>query len=194
MQTHNTHKHSILKKTNTARARFDGDDFHLLCGWRTTHMSLRHLFVGLIVAFASADDDVIRLPVEVDQQGKKVYFVVRKDSDVMLEALRFCKAPLPSLDKNECMSNLIQQVATIRNLRQEAAASIPGMKFTVNDADGNEQTFVHEEGADPREESREFCTTHYPQANEDECIEAMLSNAARALDDINAKYDHGNEL
>ena len=68
------------------------------------------------------------------------------------------------------------------------------MKFTVNDPDGNVQTFVHEEGADPRDESRDFCRAHFPQADENGCIEAMLSNAARALDDIKAKYTHGNEL
>lgn len=62
------------------------------------------------------------------------------------------------------------------------------MKFSVNDPSGQEIEFVHEEGANPRDESRHFCRLHFSQADEAECIEAMLSNAARALDDIKARY------
>ena len=144
---------------------------------------------------ATAEDDgTIKIPIQVDQQGKQIYFVVHKDSDVTLEALRFCKAHLPTVDRNECISHLMQQVATVRDLRQEAIDKLPGMRFTVNDPSGKAQEFVHSEGADPREESRSFCQEHFPQANEGECIEAMLSNAARALDDINAREERSGRI
>ena len=73
-----------------------------------------------LVADANGADDDVRLPVQVDQKGTRVNFVVRQDSDVTLEALRFCKEHLVTVDRNECISNLVKQVSSVRDLRQDA--------------------------------------------------------------------------
>ena len=46
--------------------------------------------------------------------GKTLYFVTTETSDVLLEAMRFCAAHLPSLDLDECARNLSAQEAAKR--------------------------------------------------------------------------------
>ena len=46
--------------------------------------------------------------------GKTLYFVTTETSDVLLEAMRFCAAHLPSLDLDECARNLSAQEAAMR--------------------------------------------------------------------------------
>ena len=46
--------------------------------------------------------------------GKTLYFVTTETSDVLLEAMRFCSAHLPSLDLDECARNLSAQEAAMR--------------------------------------------------------------------------------
>ena len=137
---------------------------------------------------ASNGPDTIKLPVEVDQQGKTIYFVTDATSDVMAEAGTFCGAHLPNAPLAECVEKLVEQVATVRKLRHDATLSLPGITFTVNKANGVAVKFVHEEGANPADEAREFCQLHFPGADEGKCVEAMLQNAAKALDEVNARY------
>lgn len=64
--------------------------------------------------------DSIKLPVEVDQQGKTIYFVTDESSDVRAEAERFCRAHLRQAPLDDCTLKLVEQVGTIRNMRLEA--------------------------------------------------------------------------
>lgn len=134
------------------------------------------------------EEDIIKLPVEVDQQGKTIYFVTHAASDVAADALTFCSAHLPTLDAADCASNLEGQVALLRKERAAAAAQLPGLSFTVNNAAGETIKFVHEEGASPADEARHFCREHFEDVDESSCIDAMLQNAKRALDEINARH------
>ena len=60
--------------------------------------------------------------------GKTLYFVTTETSDVLLEAMRFCTAHLPSLDLDECARNLSAQEAAMRAKtaadRQQARLSL----------------------------------------------------------------------
>ena len=60
--------------------------------------------------------------------GKTLYFVTTETSDVLLEAMRFCAAHLPSLDLDECARNLSAQEAAMRAKtaadRQQARLSL----------------------------------------------------------------------
>merc|ERR1711968_313146 len=138
---------------------------------------------------ASAQSNVLKIPVTVDQQGKSIYFVTDEDSDVLAEANRFCSAHLPTVDADECAANLYSQVAILRKERAEAQFALPGLTFTVNNANGETVRFVHEEGANPADEARAFCQEHFPSAPESDCVEAMLQNAKRALDEIQSKQE-----
>ena len=143
--------------------------------------------LAMLLLSLSEAEDTIRLPVEVDQQGTTVPFVTDASSDLPTEAEKFCAAHLRLMPKAECIANLIEQVNAIRKVRTEAAMSLPGLTFTVNDPYGATQRFVHEEFADPAQESLEFCRQHFPDAEERACVEAMLANAQRALEEIRAR-------
>lgn len=150
--------------------------------------ALSLLLFACICNSVSAADGTIKLPVEVDQSGKSIYFVTDASSDVVAEAALFCQTHLPAAPSNDCIAKLVEQVATIRKMRQDAAQQLPGITFTVNDPYGNAQRFVHEEGADAADEARAFCAEHFPQTDEGKCVEAMLQNAARALDEVQERY------
>ena len=66
--------------------------------------------------------------------GKTLYFVTTETSDVLLEAMRFCAAHLPSLDLDECARNLSAQEAAMRAKtaadRQQARLS-PTLTLTL---------------------------------------------------------------
>ena len=149
----------------------------------------RSLLGLLLLAMAARcqEEQVIKLPVQVDQKGKQIYFVTNADSDVLEEALEFCHAHLPTVDAVSCAEQLESQVALLREERKKAAQRLPGLKFTVNNAAGETIQFIHEEGADPADEARHFCREHFEGVDESQCIEAMLENAKRALDEINAR-------
>ena len=134
-------------------------------------------------------DDAIRIPIQVDQQGKTINFVIHEGSNVELEASRFCSAHLRGMDEGECQEALLSQVRTLRKVRHDAQMQLPGIKFDVQNHRGESVTFIHEEGANPNAEAREFCQLHFAGVPEDECVEAMLRNAARALDEINEKHE-----
>jgi hypothetical protein len=156
---------------------------------RLWQSQLSLVMVLLLPVAASGKEDTIKLPVQVDQQGKTIHFVVDATSDVPAEASRFCAAHLKLMPRSECVANLVDQVKAIRKLRLEAAVSLPELSFTVNDPHGVVQRFVHEEGADPAEESRVFCQQHFPDADESQCVEAMLGNAQQALEEIRGKQE-----
>lgn len=137
---------------------------------------------------AEAADGTIKLPVEVDQSGKSIYFVVNDHSDVVAEAERFCAAHLSASPRDDCVSKLAKEVYNIRKMREDAANSLPGITFTVNDPQGVSRRFVHEEGANPATEAATFCAEYFPQADESKCVEAMLQNAAKALDEVKDRY------
>ena len=137
---------------------------------------------------AEAADGTIKLPVEVDQSGKSIYFVVNDHSDVVAEAERFCAAHLSASPRDDCVSKLAKEVDNIREMREDAANSLPGITFTVNDPQGVSRRFVHEEGANPATEAATFCAEYFPQADESKCVEAILQNAAKALDEVKDRY------
>ena len=132
--------------------------------------------------------DVIKLPVQVDQQGTTKYFATDASSDVYFEARKFCETHLHTINTEECVNNLVNQVTILHKERLEAMTALPGITFTVNDANGNTIRFVHEEGANPQDEARAFCLDHFANVPEHECIEAMLENAKRALEEIQARH------
>ena len=138
---------------------------------------------------AAEEEDVLKLPIEVDQQGKTIYFVTNARSDVIAEAATFCAAHLRGMPADDCVTKLVEQVNAVRKLRAESALSLPGLTFTVTDPYGQVQRFTHEEYADPSEESRLFCRRHFPDADESECVQAMLQNAQRALEEIQGKQE-----
>ena len=115
-----------------------------------------------------AAEDTIKLPVEVDQQGRTIHFTTNAESEVAAEAARFCAAHLRAMPSGECVAKLVEQVKAVREARTQAALSLPGLTFTVQNAQGETLRFVHEELADPAEESREFCRQHFSDADERE--------------------------
>lgn len=136
-----------------------------------------------------AQEDVLKIPVTVDQAGKSIYFVTDASSDVAAEAARFCRAHLPTLEVADCAEELEKQVQTVRTLRRDAQLTLPGISFSVRSPEsGEELRFVHEEGADPVAEATEFCKLHFPNISEKECIPTMLRNAQEALDEVEARY------
>ena len=117
------------------------------------------LCVALTAAGASAQY-TLKMPVQVDQSGKTLYLVTTESSDVLLEALRFCAAHLPSLELDECARNLAAEEAAMRAKsavdRDTAQSSLPGLSFTVQSPEGELLRFTHEEGANPADEARPF--------------------------------------
>ena len=105
-------------------------------------MLARSLAFALLATGTLAAENVIKLPVQVDQAGKTIYFVTNADSDVLAEALQFCEAHMKHVDVMSCAEKLESQVAVIRNERETAAAQIPGLSFTVNNAAGETIRFV----------------------------------------------------
>ena len=154
----------------------------------------RPALLGLLVVAAASADDAVKIPVQVDQAGKTIYFVTDADSNVPLEAVRFCATHLPTVTSEECANNLVEQVTTVRSLRAEAQQQLPGISFTLKNSQGESLRFVHEEGADPAEEARTFCEAHFDAVPQSDCVEHMLKSAARALDEINAKHADPREL
>ena len=148
----------------------------------------RLTLVAFFTVFTHAADNVIKLPVQVDQQGKTIHFVTSADSDVAAEARRFCIAHMRTVNTEECTAQLVSQVDLLREERLKAQLSIPGLSFTVNNHAGEAIQFAHEEGANPADEARHFCSLHFPDAPESDCVDAMLKNAMRAFDDIREKY------
>jgi hypothetical protein len=115
-------------------------------GWR----------VVLAVGAAVAADDTLRVPVQVDQSGKQIYFVVDRQSNVPAEAARFCAVHLPMADSDECASQLSSKVAETRDRQFEAQNLLPGLSFSVRNHDGETVRFVHQEGVNPTVEMRSF--------------------------------------
>ena len=115
--------------------------------------------VALTAAGVSAQN-TLKMPVQVDQSGKTLYLVTTESSDVLLEALRFCAAHLPSLELDECARNLAAEEAAMRAKsavdRDTAQSSLPGLSFTVQSPEGELLRFTHEEGANPADEARAF--------------------------------------
>ena len=105
--------------------------------------------------------------------AKSIYFVTDTASNVALEASHFCSAHLPGMPSDECVSSLVTQVETVRGLRQRTQTDLPGITFTVRNAEGIEVRFVHEAGQNPRDESQLFCMEHFAKVPIDECIEAV---------------------
>ena len=138
---------------------------------------------------AVAQKDSIKIPVQVDQAGKSIYFVTDATSDVAAEAARFCRAHLPGTELTECADKLAMQVETVRQLRLENQQALPGLSFTVRNPDGELLQFVHEEGANPLDEASEFCRLHFARVSEDECVQAMLQNAQKALEEALQKEE-----
>ena len=135
-----------------------------------------------------AVEGTLKIPVEVDRAGKQIYFVTDSDSNVALEAARFCAAHFKKrVDLEECASKLEDQVDTIRKLRREAQNNLPGISFTVANRLGKSLKFVHEEGANPGDEARAFCAEHFAEVPESECVDAMLQNAKKALDEATSR-------
>tara|TARA_B110001452_G_C14926527_1_gene323995 strand:- start:51 stop:533 length:483 start_codon:yes stop_codon:yes gene_type:complete len=133
------------------------------------------------VAFAA---DTIKLPVQVDQQGATIPFVTDAGDDVLLEAKRFCAKHMSGMpDQEECAATLAAQVDTVRDLRTAAQDSLPGLSFTVRNDAGEEVRFSHEEGANPAVEAEAFCELHYSAVPLNDCVQAMLQNAQRALEE-----------
>ena len=149
----------------------------------------RGLALCFLLLSPTAAEDELKIPIEVDQQGKQIYFVTDATSDVFVEAAKFCAAHLRGMPANECRQKLVAEVEGVRKQRREAALSMPALTFTVQDPHGDTQRFFHEEYADPAEESRAFCRKHFdfPEVDESACVEAMLQNAQRALEEIRAR-------
>ena len=94
-------------------------------------------------------------------------------SNVPLEAARFCAAHLSGMPSEECVGSLVEQVETIRKLRRETQDALPGITFTVRNAEGQDIRFVHDAGANPRDEAYVFCEQHFAAVPIDDCIEAV---------------------
>jgi len=135
------------------------------------------------VSTAVAADDTLRVPVQVDQSGKQIYFVVDGQSNVPMESAKFCSAHLPMVDPDECASQLSSKVAETRDSQFEAQNLLPGLSFSVRNHEGETIRFVHQEGVNPALEMRAFCAEHFEQVPEGECVEVMLRNAQMALEE-----------
>ena len=142
---------------------------------------MRHLLAIVLIISSRAVADDLRIPIQVDQSGKSIYFVTNEASDVELEAARFCRAHLSGMDEHECTQQLVTQASTLRGVREEAQQSLPGLSFTVRNPKGQELTFVHEQGANPADEAAAFCSEHFRGVPTPQCVEAMLKNAQMAL-------------
>lgn len=136
-----------------------------------------------------AADDTIRIPIQVDQAGRTVDFASAADADVAAEAAAFCVEHLPMAPRDECATNLVEQVRILRGVRAKAAGTLPGLSFNVQDENGQQVKFTHVEGQNPAEEVHEFCEAHFPSIDSDSCAEAMLKNAQKALDEANAEHE-----
>ena len=141
---------------------------------------------------------MLKIPVQVDQAGKMMYFVVEEDSNLYAEAVRFCAAHLPSLDAAECVQNLVTEVTAMREKtkgeRVAAQNSLPGLSFSVRNHAGEELRFTHEEGANPASEARAFCALHFESVPESACVESMLQSAQRALEEATIAPRQRDEL
>jgi hypothetical protein len=143
-------------------------------------------------AAAAAPSEPIRIPIQVDQQGKTMYLVMHEDSDVDDEIARFCRAHLKGMDPQECHQSLLEQVNIVRGIRSDAQESLPGITFAVGTPSGK-AWFTHEQGANPRHEAYNFCMEHFAPAdgsdNVDQCVDAMMQSAQRALEEAQAKAE-----
>ena len=84
------------------------------------------LALSLALALSHGAEDVIKIPVQIDQEGTTMDFVTDSDSDVYTEALRFCRRNVPIVPKfNECANKLLQQVEALRRERREAIDALP---------------------------------------------------------------------
>ena len=138
------------------------------------------LLLALLPACALASD-TIKIPIQVDQRGTTIPFVTNAGDDVLQEAALFCSKHLSGTDLKECTQQLAAQVSTVRGLRTEAQASLPGLSFTVRNHEGKEVRFSHEQGANPAVEAEAFCELHFSGVPLHDCVEAMLKNAEMAL-------------
>lgn len=138
---------------------------------------------------AAAQTDSIKIPVQVDQVGKSIYFVTDASSNVAAEAARFCRAHLPATELSECAEQLVAQVETVRQLRLETQQNLPGLSLSVRSPEGEELRFVHEEGANPLEEAEDFCRRHFARVSVSKCIQAMMRNAQMALEEARKKEE-----
>lgn len=152
---------------------------------------LRSFLAATSLALARSEHpapDEVSVPVEVDQQGTTIQFTVAGDTDGYYEALEFCAAHLKTLDTDKCAHSLLNKVSILRKQRIEAIQELPGITFTVNDAKGNTLRFIHNEGANPANEAKAFCLDHFANVPERECVDAMMQNAKRALDEIQSRH------
>lgn len=147
----------------------------------------QRLLLILLAACGQTRAQTLKVPVQVDQSGKMMYFVVEDHSNIYAAAVRFCAAHLPSLDAAECVQNLVAEVTAIQEKaaseREAAQSSLPGLSFSVQNEAGEELRFTHEEGANPADEAREFCALHFESVPESACVESMLQSAQRALEE-----------
>ena len=132
-------------------------------------------------------DNTLKIPIQVDKSGKTMYFVTNSDSNVQAEALRFCLVYLPANSKDECVKNLVEQVSILREARSAAQENLPGISFSIQNAYGDIIRFTHEQGENPKDEAAAFCAEHFPDAPTVKCTQAMLENAAKALDEAIAE-------
>ena len=144
-------------------------------------MRRTHAWTLLALLFAPGRCDVVRFPVEVAQDGTTVDFEHAADGDAAMEAIDFCVTHMPTVDTSKCSMGIIDQLSTIMQGRVKSMNTLPGLTFQVANADGQVVQFIHEEGKNPSVEARKFCRTHFKGTSPTECIESMLINMQKAL-------------
>ena len=165
---------------------------------RTGPAEMRCQMLMLLLAQGIAQQGKISIPVQVDQAGHTLDFVVDDSSDILLEAEHFCKTIAEVWKKSvyvdqhtqeQCEAHLIHSVKTQRDARQKAQDSLPGLSFTVTRGDGEQLRFVHEEGANPADEAAAFCAEHFAEVAQEACVESMLRNAQKAYEEVTRKSE-----
>ena len=128
----------------------------------------------------------VRIPIQVSQDGTTVDFIADPAKDDLADAvIRFCARHLKLMDTAECSETLLTQVTTLEQARAEAQNNLPSVSFSVRTGGekGEEVRFAHVRGSDPAQEAEQFCALHFSQAPSAACVNQMLENMQRALEE-----------
>ncbi len=144
---------------------------------------------SLVVSFATiltllttaATGRVTRMPVEVAQDGTIVHYLYDPEhDDIAASVINFCQTHLPSMNIEECSKSLLHQVQKFEKLKEESREALPSITFSVQ-AGQDKVRFAHVRGNDPAIEAASFCNLHFPESASTLCIDEMLKNMERAL-------------
>ena len=85
---------------------------------------------------------------------------------------------------------MLQATETLARLRLRAQKDLPGISFMVGTPEG-EVRFDHESGENPINEAGAFCKRYFQDTPRSKCVEAMLVNAEKAMEEALASQRKG---